>query len=346
MSGGVDSSVAAALLKARGFDVVGAFMRCMNIDGCAERDAEDARRVAEHLGIPFYVFDFEEDYRRHVVSYMIDGYRRGITPNPDVMCNKTIKFGLFLEKALALGADGIATGHYVRLTKSAGRPILKISRDANKDQSYFLWALTPKTLERCLFPIGNYTKPEVRRMARRWKLPTAEKKDSQGICFLGDISLREFLGAHIPEREGAIVTTDGKAVGVHRGAWFYTVGQRHIGTALRMDQRAAAEPWYVAKKDVRTNTLVVARGREHPALMRNRLLLKDPNLVSVPLRLGERRAVLARVRYRQPLGRALLSRTRHGHELVFRAPQKFVAPGQSAVLYSSSGLMLGGGVIA
>lgn len=348
MSGGVDSSVAAALLKKSGVNVVGVFMRCVNLDGCAEQDAEDARRVAEHLDIPFYVFDLEEEYKRRVVDYMIGGYRKGTTPNPDVMCNKEIKFGLFLAKARSLGADGIATGHYARVRTVRGRPALFAAKDANKDQSYFLWTLTPKVLKLCRFPIGEYLKPDVRKLARRFGLPTAEKKDSQGICFLGKVSLREFLKAHIPERTGAILATDGTKVGEHRGAWFYTVGQRHIGVA---NARSGA-PYYVAAKNVRSNTLVVAEGNNDPALYRKEVELRDINFISprhtnilenVGM-LGVR--VLARVRYRQPLAEATLARTRRGHTLVFKKPQRFVAAGQSAVLYSARGEVLGGGVIA
>src|SRR5580704_3854182 len=206
MSGGVDSSVTTLLLKKQGYNVVGVFMRCYNLDGCAERDAEDARRVAEHIGIPFYVWDFEEEYKQRVVEYMIEGYRAGITPNPDVMCNKEIKFGLFLEKALAAGADFVATGHYVKIKKTLKGAGLFAARDTNKDQSYFLWTLTQKQLAHCLFPIGDYIKPEVRAIARRAGLPTAAKKDSQGICFLGNINLADFLKQSIPERRGALVT--------------------------------------------------------------------------------------------------------------------------------------------
>src|SRR3989338_7119510 len=208
MSGGVDSSVAALLLKKQGYDVTGIFMRCYNLDGCAERDAEDARRVAEHIGIPFYIFDFEEEYKKQVVEYMVEGYRAGITPNPDVMCNKEIKFGLFLKKALALGANYVATGHYIRLRRNFeinskfkiqnSKFTLWQAKDLNKDQSYFLWTLIQEQLEYCLFPIGDYTKPEVRAMARRFDLPTADKPDSQGICFIGEINLNEFLKKNIP----------------------------------------------------------------------------------------------------------------------------------------------------
>ena len=194
MSGGVDSSVTAHLLKEQGYDVVGVFMKCYNIDGCAEADAEDARRVAEHIGIPFYVWDFEQEYKDRVVQYMIEGYRAGITPNPDVMCNREIKFGLFLEKALASGADYVATGHYVKIEKVSRMPpmanmLLNYSRRTIpiKISHIFYGRLAQKQLAHCLFPIGGYEKPEVREIARRAGLPTAEKKDSQGICFLRKI---------------------------------------------------------------------------------------------------------------------------------------------------------------
>ncbi|MGC9611094.1 MAG: tRNA 2-thiouridine(34) synthase MnmA, partial [Minisyncoccia bacterium] len=260
MSGGVDSSVAAYLLKEQGYDVTGVFIRSFNIDGCAERDAEDARRVAAHLGIPFYTFDFEKEYKKEVVEYMVDGYRRGLTPNPDVMCNKEIKFGMFLKKALEMGADYIATGHYVRSSHSAPAQgvsgatpksypsqerwaSLSVARDTNKDQSYFLWTLTQEQLKYCLFPIGEYLKPEVRAIARKVGLPTAEKKDSQGICFLGQVSLNKFLKDYIKPKKGPIVDTNGNKVGEHEGIFYYTIGQRHgIGAG------GGGEPYYIADK--------------------------------------------------------------------------------------------------
>lgn len=348
MSGGVDSSVTALLLKSHGYNVVGVFMRCYNLDGCAERDAEDARRVAEHVGIPFYVWDFEEEYKRRVVDYMIDGYRAGITPNPDVMCNREIKFGLFLEGALAAGADFVATGHYVRIKKTLknGRPsfALLAARDKNKDQSYFLWTLTQKQLKYCLFPIGDYIKPEVRAIAKKAALPTAAKKDSQGICFLGDISVADFLKQYIPEKRGALVTTTGERIGEHYGSSFYTIGQRHIDADFKFPKtgvRADREPFYVASKDAKTNTVVLAEGTENEALYRKEIEVTGVNFINE--KLGE---VFARVRYRQPLASAKLSRLKNGnYKLVFARPQKFVAQGQSAVWYSKSGDMLGGGVI-
>jgi tRNA-uridine 2-sulfurtransferase len=351
MSGGVDSSVTALLLKEQGYDVVGVFMRCYNIDGCAEADAEDARRVAEHIGIPFYVWDFEEAYKTRVVEYMIEGYRSGITPNPDVMCNREIKFGLFLEKALASGADFVATGHYVKIKEREGGSFaLYAADDANKDQSYFLWTLTQAQLKHCLFPIGDYEKPAVRDIARRAGLPTAEKKDSQGICFLGKFSLDDFLKEYIPTHRGALITTTGQKVGEHSGAEFYTIGQRHIDADFAFPKTGGAnerKPLYVASKDTATNTVVLAEGGDDPALYRSEIALAQVNFITEKaLENGALVDVLARVRYRQPISSATLSRLENGNcALVFSSPQKFVAQGQSAVFYSKEGEMLGGGVI-
>jgi tRNA-specific 2-thiouridylase len=383
MSGGVDSSVAALLLKNEGYDVVGVFMRCFNLDGCAERDAEDARQVAAKLEIPFYVWDFEEEYKKRVVNYMVDGYRRGITPNPDVMCNKEIKFGLFFEKARSMGADCIATGHYVKLAtsdpagkqasngagmrqatrknKSMSYVTLPISlfeaKDKNKDQSYFLWTLTQEQLKHCLFPIGDFLKSEVRETARKAGLPTAEKKDSQGICFLGKVALAEFLKEYIPPRRGEVVTTGGEKIGEHDGAYYYTIGQRHgLGVG-------GGKPYYVAAKDVNNNILTVAEGSDNPALYKEKIELTDVNFISPNLpgliRANGGIRVFARVRYRQPLeeaslivdcdkrqgGTCSLSHSTCHISLKFDQPVKFVAPGQSAVFYSKKKEMLGGGVI-
>lgn len=346
MSGGVDSSVAAMLLRDEDHEVVGVFMRCYNLDGCAEGDAEDARRAAERLKIPFYVWDFEEEYKRRVVDYMIEGYRAGITPNPDVMCNREIKFGLFLKKALAAGADCVATGHYVKIRKTDDRYGLFAARDKSKDQSYFLWTLTQKELRHCLFPIGDYLKSEVRAPARRAGLPTAEKKDSQGICFLGNISVDDFLKQYIPERRGSLVTTEGKKIGEHSGTEFYTIGQRHIDADFKFPKTGRAAPrapFYIVGKDMTTNTLIVAEGSENAALYRKNIELVGVNIVGSSVPDG---MVFARVRYRQPLAEAAISRLPNGnYRLIFTKSQKFVAPGQSAVFYSKDGEMLGGGVI-
>jgi len=415
MSGGVDSSVAALLLKKQGYDCAGVFMRCVSgeisrtiggspltslrADCTTEVDATDARRVAEKIGIPFYVWDFEEEYKRRVVDYMIDGYRQGITPNPDVMCNKEIKFGLFLEKALAAGADYVATGHYVRrgvriekrglrgkTKKSLNSQsyILYSARDTSKDQSYFLWTLTQDKLSRCLFPIGDYLKSDVREIARKAGLPTAGKKDSQGVCFLGKVELGDFLKQYIPEKRGAVLATSGRKIGEHNGAYFYTIGQRHgLNIAKRKaqianggDKRNDFKPLYVAEKDATTNTIIVAEGRNHPALSKREMHLVDVNFINpnnMRFALGDLR-VFARVRYRQPLARATLRASANNelstnkrikspfansqkirYSLIFDNPQKFVASGQSAVFYKKgdgdplivSGLeMLGGGIIA
>jgi len=359
LSGGVDSSVAAFLLKKRGYQVVGCFIKGYNLDGCAEKDAQDARRVAEHLKIPFYVFDLEKEYKEKVVDYMINGYKKGLTPNPDVMCNKEIKFGLFLKKALEMGADFIATGHYVRQKLENGNWKLEMARDSAKDQSYFLWTLTQEQLKHCLFPIGNYLKSEVRQIAKKAGLPTAEKKDSQGICFLGQVNLLEFLQKHLPLKKGKILTVEGKKIGEHNGAYFYTIGQRHLKISNIKNQKPKNLPFYVAQKDIKTNTLIVAEGSENPALFKKEIKLIDLNFI-VPqteiLALGFKQKrewkvpVMARVRYRQPLAPATLyfSKNKKIAKLIFDHPQKFVAPGQSAVFYKkerSFFQMLGGGVI-
>jgi tRNA-specific 2-thiouridylase len=353
MSGGVDSSVTAALLQKRGFDVVGVHIKCWSPTGdCGVTDAEDARRVAEKLEIPFYVWDFEKEYKKRVVDYMIEGYRAGLTPNPDIMCNREIKFGIFLEKALWLGADFVATGHYVsrivRRTVDSRTKLrttdygLRAAEDKNKDQSYFLWTLTQKQLAHCLFPIGEYEKKEVREMARAFKLPTAEKKDSQGICFMGHITIDDFLKDYIPQKAGKIVTTTGDVIGEHHGVSSYTIGQRH---GIRV---GGTGPYYVTEKDLKTNTLIVASGAQDETLYRKEAALTDVHFIRDHRGNQERDRlpVLARVRYRQPLFEACLEkRGKDTWSLVFKEPQRFVAEGQSAVFYLQKGEMLGGGVI-
>ena len=337
MSGGVDSSVAAYLLRQDGFDVVGVHLRCWNRNGCNVADAEDARRVAEKLDIPFYVFDLEEEYKSRVVDYMVKDYARGLTPNPDVMCNREIKFGLFLKKAIVMGADYIATGHYVKLKQTGSNLSLYEAKDKNKDQSYFLWTLTQNELKYCLFPIGDYLKPDVRELAKKAELPTANKKDSQGLCFVGKVTLKEFLGEHLRPKTGLIIGTDGVVLGEHSGIHLYTVGQRHgIGFA-------GGKPYYVSEKNASSNTIVLAEGEDNLALYK-----KEAELISVNLIAGVEETlslpILARIRYRQPLAPARIIKN-DAYELVFDKPQKFIASGQSAVFYSQDGRMLGGGVI-
>ncbi|MBI2039087.1 MAG: tRNA 2-thiouridine(34) synthase MnmA [Candidatus Niyogibacteria bacterium] len=357
LSGGVDSSVAAALLRERGFDVVGAHMKCwipgaenwgLEAGNCgAERDAEDARRVAEALDIPFYVFDLEKEYRERVFDYMLREYGAGRTPNPDVLCNSEIKFGVFLEKALSLGADYIATGHYARKKLEAGSWKLEIAKDLNKDQSYFLWRLTQDQLSRTIFPIGEYTKPEVRELARKYHLPTAEKRDSQGLCFVGHLDFHDYLRSVLPKKTGDVVTTSGKKVGEHDGAHFYTIGQRH-GLGI-----GGGTPYYVAAKNLEANTLTVAEGIHDPELYVKEIHVVDVNWLSgtAPSSLQSPASDLqydARIRYRQPLQRChiqSLGNSVSKLRVVFDAPQRAATSGQSAVFYKG-GELLGGGIIA
>lgn len=365
MSGGVDSSVAAFLLaKNKKYEVIGCFIKGYNIDGCQGADAEDARRVAGFLKIPFYVIDLEKEYKKLVVDYMINGYKKGITPNPDVMCNKEIKFGLFLEKALGMGADYIATGHYVRLASPALS--LYIAKDLNKDQSYFLWTLTQEQLKHCLFPIGDYLKSEVREIAKKAGLSTAEKKDSQGICFLGMVKFKDFLKQYLSIKKGDVLSVDGKKIGEHDGVWFYTIGQRHIGIMnyeSGIIGRRETKPLYIIKKNVKKNILIVAEGENNQALYKKEIKLANVNFINskeskevgLPYRCPTSQ-ILVRVRYRQPLIKARImnneSRIKdspiiHNSKFIiqFDAPVKFIAPGQSAVFYGKNGEMLGGGII-
>lgn len=366
MSGGVDSSVAAFLLaKNKEYDVVGCFIKGYNIDGCQEKDAEDARRVAEKIDIPFYVFDLGKEYKKHVMNYMINGYKKGITPNPDVMCNKEIKFGLFLKKALRLGADYVATGHYIRLVTSNQKSAigrnkkndlitncqLLVARDKNKDQSYFLWTLTQEQLRHCLFPIGDYLKSEVRKIAQKAGLLTADKKDSQGICFLGMLKLNDFLKKFLPIKKGDIIfvsgnaeeMVDGKKIGEHDGVWFYTIGQRHFKITNRKGQIANSKPLYIVDKNIKKNILVVAEKENSPALFKKEIELLGVNINQSKIK--NPAPIFARIRYRQPLTKAMFCKKAGEYKLVFAKPIKFAAPGQSAVFYSLKGELLGGGII-
>ena len=346
MSGGVDSSVAAALLKKKGYDVVGVFIKGWSDNRFFKdttmcpwvTDQEDARRVASQIGIPFYTFDFEKEYRKKVVEYMVKSYRSGITPNPDVMCNKEIKFGVFFEKARKLGADFVATGHHARVTRRDGVARLRAGKDANKDQSYFLWTLTQKQLSRTLMPIGDYTKEEVRAMARELGLPTAEKKDSQGLCFVGEVNVHDFLKSMIKPKKGKIITTGGNIVGEHEGAMFYTIGQRHgIGSP------GGGMPYYVTGKDIKKNILYVAEGSGDSELYKKEMDISECSWVSgtapkFPV------ACKARIRYRQPLEVCTIVKKGKKVHGVFRKLQRAVAPGQSIVFYQGD-TVTGGGII-
>ena len=360
MSGGVDSSVAAALLKERGFDVVGVHIKMWSdpsIPCNFKEDRYDAMAAAEKIGIPFQTWDFTEEYRTAVVEYLIREYAAGRTPNPDVMCNRHVKFGAFLRRARELGADYMATGHYTRIKNLGSRIKVLQAADRNKDQSYFLWTLTQEQLAYCLFPIGEYTKPEVRQMARRLALPTAEKKDSQGICFIGEIDLNAFLKKHIPVRPGRVLTSSGKEVGGHEGLAFYTMGQRE-GLGIG----GGRIPYYVAAKDFRTNTLVVAEGPYDEKLFSSEIAVSDVHWISaVPLKFPLR--CETRIRYRQPLQSCKIARidadlnadkrrlnpresTLQSARIrvIFNENQRAATPGQSAVFYRGEE-MLGGGIM-
>ena len=262
MSGGVDSSVAALLLKQQGYDVIGLFMRNWveeDESGCctALDDYDDVRAVAGKLDIPYYTVDLSKEYRDNVFRQFVDYYKRGLTPNPDVLCNREIKFGPFAKYAKDLDADFIATGHYCNVLKKDGRTYLARAKDENKCQTYFLNQVSEKQIENVIFPVGNLLKPEVRKIAEENGLSTAEKKDSTGVCFIGERNFREFLKKYIPMQEGDIKTLDGKTVGTHSGVFYYTVGQRK---GFGLGGAGNGEPWYVVKKDVENNILYVNQG--------------------------------------------------------------------------------------
>ncbi len=356
MSGGVDSSVAALLLKKQGYNVVGIFIRSWTnqaLVNCPwEIDSKDASRVAGKLNIPFYVWDFEKEYEKEVVKYMINTYKRGLTPNPDVMCNFKIKFGLFLERAKKLGADFIATGHYVRKINTDSEDRLIQAKDLNKDQTYFLWHLNQNQLKHSLFPIGNYLKSEVRKIAQKYNLPVANKKDSQGICFLGKVKLYDFLKNFIKEKPGDVVTVWGEKIGTHKGVYFYTIGQRHIGVS---SSQCGGKPLYVVDKNIKNNILIV--DKDGPSLYKKEIKVKNFNFINKSalnpyLQKNQiKMPIYLRVRYRQPLFKGeLIGNLRSKHlRIVFDEPQKFIAPGQSTVFYlpykNNFFELLGGGEI-
>ena len=345
MSGGVDSSVAAYLLKKQGHSVVGVFMRGYNLDNCQEKDAEDARRVAEHLEIPFYVWDFEKEYKEKVVDYMIDGYRKGLTPNPDVMCNKEIKFGAFFRRAMKEGADFVATGHYAeaKRNKKTGLYEMFASIDETKDQSYFLWTLGQKELSRTLFPVGKFKKSAVRKLAENFGLPTATKKDSQGLCFVGKLEMKDFLSHFIKEKKGAVLNENGEKIGTHNGACFYTLGERHGFTITKKETNDA--PYYIVAKDTAENTLTVAHAISQKPLecATNEIILHDTNFCT-GIKPNTNKKYSVCVRYHgEPHDCGITQLSDKKLSLLLKKPA-VVAFGQSAVIYDGS-LCVGGGVV-
>jgi tRNA-specific 2-thiouridylase len=347
VSGGVDSSVAALLLKQAGNDVAGMFMQNWEEDArfgdChADRDRADAVRVCATLDIPFHARNFATEYWDRVFAHFLDEYRAGRTPNPDVLCNREIKFKTFLDHARALGADKIATGHYARTDSVDGRHRLLRGHDGNKDQSYFLYTLGQEQLSATLFPIGELPKPEVRRLAREAKLATHDKKDSTGICFIGERDFREFLGQYIPARKGQMRTPDGKLIGEHDGVMYYTLGQRNgLGIGGRRD--ASSEPWYVVGKDVAANVLYVAQGNETRWLHSSRLRANELSWVAAAAPAAEFRCT-AKTRYRQADQACHVQICDNGCIVEFDTSQRAVTPGQSVVFYRDQEC-LGGGVI-
>lgn len=366
MSGGVDSSLSAALLKEQGHDVVGVYMKNWTEDLPGMKcpwadDLADAKRVAVQLGIDFRVFDFEKEYKHKVVDYMIEEYKFGRTPNPDIMCNQEVKFKLFLEAALEQGADMIATGHYARVDHTAGPAIssapenlsgkqkafsgaaprdvthgshLLRAKDDNKDQTYFLYRVTEEALSKTLFPLGGFTKPEVRTMAEERGLSTAGKKESMGICFVGQVGIRDFLGQYVEAEPGDIIDkATGKVIGRHDGAIFYTLGQRHgldLGGGL---------PYYVTDKDMLQNIVYVSQNIQDETMWRGEVRLKDIHWInSTP---ADGSTLHVRIRHRAPLVPCRLQ----GSMLILEEPQRALAAGQSAVLYDGQ-VCIGGGIVA
>lgn len=346
MSGGVDSCVAALLLQQQGHDVVGLFMR--NWDETdengvcsADQDFRDVRQACDVLHIPYYVVDFSREYYDRVFRHFLDEYQKGRTPNPDVLCNREIKFETFAHFARSFGADYIATGHYAKVqTRQDGLPHLMLSADPNKDQTYFLNQVRTDQLVSVLFPLCDFTsKTDVRAIAAKAGLPTAQKKDSTGICFIGERRFRRFLAEYIPMKEGDICTLDGKVVGRHEGVFYYTIGQRK---GLGVGGGGNGEPYFVIRKDVANNILWVNQG-ECPLLYSTSLVVEDFNFIPTPLSDGCHR-VQCRIRHRQPLQEAQAIVEGKRVSIIFDKPQRAVAEGQYAVLYRGQDC-LGGGVI-
>jgi tRNA-specific 2-thiouridylase len=352
LSGGVDSSVCAWLLKERGYDVVGLFMKNWEDDDdaqyCSTReDLIDAVSAAEVIGIDAEAVNFAAEYRDRVFAEFLREYSAGRTPNPDVLCNAEIKFKAFLDHAIRLGAELIATGHYARIRsveepQGTRRELLR-GVDPGKDQSYFLHRLTQAQLSRAMFPVGHLHKRTVREIAARIGLPNAGKKDSTGICFIGERPFREFLNRYLPMKPGPILTTSGARVGEHVGLAFYTLGQRK-GIGLGGTREGSGEPWYVARKDMATNTLYVVQGHDHAWLMSSRLIAESAHWIAGRAPTDDGR-LGAKTRYRQADAPCRLEQpTAQGFELAFQEAQWAVTPGQSAVLYRGD-VCLGGGII-
>lgn len=346
MSGGVDSAVSAALLKEQGFDVVGLYMsnwKETDPNGCCtgEQDWTDVRYVCDKIGIPYYSVDFSKQYMDNVFKLFVEEYKKGRTPNPDVLCNREVKFGPFADFARELGADYIATGHYCKVRHDGDMHYLLRAKDENKDQTYFLNQVSSHQLRDVIFPLGDLTKPEVRELALKFDIPVAKKKDSTGICFIGERNFRQFLSQYIPMKDGDIVTQDGKVVGRHHGVYFYTLGQRR-GLGIGGSADGNGERWFVLGKDVANNRLIVSQG-EDDILFKDGLVTEGFNFIT-PAQAKEFDCEV-RIKHRQPLQRAHLSVLDNGDtRIVFNEKQRAIAEGQYAVVYYGD-ICLGGGVI-
>jgi tRNA-specific 2-thiouridylase len=347
MSGGVDSSVSALLLREQGFAVEGLFMKNWEEDDgteycTAKEDFADAQAVADKLGITLHGANFAAEYWDNVFEHFLAEYKAGRTPNPDILCNREIKFKAFLDYAMVLGADYIATGHYTRRGQHDGKGTLLKGLDDNKDQSYFLHAVGHAELEKTLFPVGEIEKPQVRALAEQYELATAKKKDSTGICFIGERRFKDFLQQYLPAQPGDIHSVDGEHLGRHHGLMYHTIGQRQ-GLGIGGLANHSEAPWYVVDKDLDNNVLLVAQGNDHPALFKSQLETGEVYWVAgeppqLPL------ACKAKVRYRQPDQACTVSATAAGYRVDFDQPQRAITPGQSVVFYLGEHC-LGGGVI-
>ena len=348
MSGGVDSSVAAYLLKEQGYNVIGLFMvnwEENDENGCctAESDYEDVKRVCNTIGIPYYTVNFAKEYWDRVFEYFLDEYKNGRTPNPDVLCNREIKFGPFLEFAKKIGADYIATGHYCKVEEKDGLFYLKKSKDQNKDQTYFLNQLSQNQLSSVLFPLADIEKPKVREIAEKLDLVNAKKKDSTGVCFIGERNFKNFLKTYLPNQPGDIKTKEGLLVGRHDGLMYYTLGQRR-GLNIGGRKDGTGERWFVVEKDLKNNILYVSQG-EGEELFSKSLIAKNFNWIPcVPKQKSF--TCFAKFRYRQPDQRVDVNILENGDvEILFHERQRAITPGQFAVLYDEDENCLGGGVI-
>ncbi len=348
MSGGVDSSVTALLLKQQGYEVIGLFMKNWEDDDdseyCSSRqDLIDAVSVADTIGIPIEAVNFAKEYKDRVFSYFLREYEAGRTPNPDILCNSEIKFKAFLDQAMRLGADAIATGHYAQVCEVDGAFQLLKAKDESKDQSYFLHRLNQSQLSKSMFPLGQLLKSQVRDIAREHSLSNYAKKDSTGICFIGERPFREFLNRYLPTKPGNMVLPDGKVVGQHMGLSFYTIGQRQ-GLGIGGSRETTGEPWFVAGKDMTTNRLIVVQGHDHPLLLNPQLDALDMHWISghAP---DETRAYAAKTRYRQQDAACRITLdVQNSAHFTFDTAQWAVTPGQSVVIYDGE-VCLGGGII-